>query len=198
MVGCHFIPPSPWLPYQLYGVTVLRPVWIYTVWWQRHMVVNNFAKVTLQHARPQVNSTTSWSKVRHSTDSTAMPCPVYKRETFALNIEACITFSSAGRMSSMPWTIAGRNRQQCWCSRLSPQHWQWRGPGEVCAVGGNHRNAAENVGTFTAAVGEGRRHWPGGWEEQVLDTKGDCCYFLSFWIQFLFRLDFRSEFVPEK
>jgi len=44
--GCHYIPPGLRSPSQLKNVTVLRSVSRYTVWWQRHIGVNNLPDVT--------------------------------------------------------------------------------------------------------------------------------------------------------
>jgi len=68
VVGCHYIPPGMRLPSQTERITALWPVPSYTVWWQRHIGVNNLPKVVMQ-LLPQVGfePTTCWSQVQHST-----------------------------------------------------------------------------------------------------------------------------------
>jgi len=50
-VGCHYFPPGFRSPSKPKNVIVLQPVLSYTVWWRRHIGVNNFPKVVTQLCR---------------------------------------------------------------------------------------------------------------------------------------------------
>ena len=45
VIGCHYFPLAPRLPFQPRSVTALWPVPNYTAWWQRQMCVNNLPSV---------------------------------------------------------------------------------------------------------------------------------------------------------
>jgi len=75
-VGCHYFQPGLRSPSQPKNVIVLRLVPSYTVWWQRHIGVNNLPKVaTKWESNPRPNDrTSSLLPRRHCTTTFVWQC----------------------------------------------------------------------------------------------------------------------------
>jgi len=76
-VGCHYFLPCLQSASQLKNVTILSPVPSYTLWWQRHISVNNLPEVVMQlcPGGNWTHDTTYWLQVQLPT---AMWCIISK------------------------------------------------------------------------------------------------------------------------
>ena len=100
---------------QLQSITAVRPVPTYTASWQRHIGVRNLPRVCTLRAQPRLKPTTSWSQVRHSTDSTRCHLCHHRslRRSLLISLKDTVHYTRQWKLEDVML-----ERQLCWCGHV--------------------------------------------------------------------------------